>query len=226
MGAEALLRWRHPKKGVISPMKFIPVAEDTGLIHAITSLAFSQALEQQLLWRESGLEVKIALNLSPKTLLRSVFHEEVLQLSRALDTDLSGIEIEITESAVMDNVDAAIEALSVWRSLGVTVAIDDFGTGYSSLSYLKRLPVDCIKIDKSFVMDMLDDPADRSIVKAIIDLSHNFDRKVVAEGVETLDTAIELKSMNCDVLQGYFLSPPLSGVDFAEWAISKEYIFK
>ncbi len=218
VGAEALLRWHHPTRGMVSPLEFIPLAEETGLIDTIGAWVLRTACVQMQKWRQSGLpEMRIAVNLSVKQLLQSDFTltvESVLQ-ETGLPSHL--LELEITESTLMEHAEDTLEALERLRGLGVRLAIDDFGTGYSSLAYLKRFPVDLVKIDRSFVRDVPHDADDAAIVKAIIALAHSLRLKVVAEGVETEAQLQFLNEQSCDMLQGFYLSKPLPADQFAHF---------
>lgn len=209
-GIEALIRWNDPEKGLVPPAQFIPILEETGLIYEVGRWALRQALEDQLRWRLAGLvPVRIAVNVSPLQLRHRGFVDEV---RRVMDSDphaAAGLELEITESLIMEDVNHNIASLHAIRAMGITIAIDDFGTGFSSLSYLARLPVDTLKIDRSFIIDMTVGPQGLSLVSTIISLAHALQLKVVAEGVETEEQARLLRLLNCDEMQGYLFSKPL-----------------
>jgi EAL domain-containing protein (putative c-di-GMP-specific phosphodiesterase class I) len=211
-GAEALIRWNDPRTGLIPPARFIPILEETGLIHEVGRWALRQAIADYLRWRASGLAVvRIAVNVSPLQLRNRGFITEIKQ---AIGVDLhaaAGLELEITESLIMEDVKHSIASLQAVRALGIRIAIDDFGTGYSSLSYLSKLPVDTLKIDRSFVIDMASAPGGRELVSTIINLGHSLKLKVVAEGVETDEQSRLLQILNCDEIQGYLFSKPLPG---------------
>jgi diguanylate cyclase (GGDEF)-like protein len=216
IGAEALVRWRHPTRGMVSPAEFIPLAEETGLINPLGEWVLRTACAQLQTWVESGLPpMRIAVNLSVKQLLKKDFAATVEQALADTRLPPSLLELEITESTLMENAQDTLEALHRLRSLGVRLSIDDFGTGYSSLSYLKRFPVDIIKIDRSFVRDVSHDADDASIVTGIIALAHSLRLEVVAEGVETEAQLRFLKEQSCDLLQGYYLSQPVPAEVFA-----------
>jgi diguanylate cyclase len=207
-GVEALVRWQHPQEGLLNPDRFVPLAERTGLVHALTRFVLNAALAQCRAWFDEGLEMPVAVNLSTRTLLDHTFSDEVRRLLQYWRLPPRLLTFEITESALMGDPARAAELLADLSDLGVQLAIDDFGTGYSSLSSLRMLPVHELKIDRSFVRDMLSQPQDASIVRAIIDLGHTLGLRVVAEGVEDEETAHELARLGCDVGQGYHLGMP------------------
>jgi EAL domain-containing protein (putative c-di-GMP-specific phosphodiesterase class I) len=223
VGAEALVRWRHPTRGMVSPADFIPLAEETGLINAIGEWVLRTACAQLQGWLESGVPaMRVAVNLSVKQLLKKDFASTVEQVLADTGLAPSLLELEITESTLMENAQDTLTALHRLRSLGVRLSIDDFGTGYSSLSYLKRFPVDIIKIDRSFVRDVSHDADDAAIVTGIIALAHSLRLNVVAEGVETESQLRFLREQSCDMQQGYYLSPPVPAAQFAADFLSKE----
>jgi diguanylate cyclase (GGDEF)-like protein/PAS domain S-box-containing protein len=209
---EALLRWHDPQSGLMQPAQFIPILEETGLIYEVGRWAIRQALDDYLRWRAAGLHcVRIAVNVSPLQLRHRSFIGDV---RRAIGIDAQaaqGLELEITESLIMEDVNHTITSLHEIRAMGITVAIDDFGTGFSSLSYLARLPVDTLKIDRSFIIDMTAGPQGLALVSTIISLAHALKLKVVAEGVETEEQARLLRLLNCDEMQGYLFSRPVPG---------------
>jgi len=210
VGVEALIRWRHPERGWISPEEFIPVAEDSGLIGAIGQWVLDEALEQHRLWREVGLpELRIAVNLSLRQLEREALRERIMRTIRNGAVEPRWLEFEITERIAMLDEQETLRWLHELREFGVGIAIDDFGTGYSSLSYLKRLPVDTVKIDKSFIRDIETDQEDAAIIKAIISMAHSLDIEVVAEGVETERQLALLRAQECNQAQGYLVCRPL-----------------
>lgn len=215
-GFEALIRWRHPERGLISPARFIPLAERNGLINEIGSWVLNEACRQLASWRKEGLEPgKMAINLSAQQCRWGDF--SLLINDSLLRQDLPGecLEVEITESAIMSNTEVATNMLRQLRELNVTVALDDFGTGYSSLSYLKRFPVDVLKIDRSFVSDIETDASDVEIIHAILAMAQSLGLIVVAEGVETAAQLEFLKNAGCSEYQGYYFSPPLAANEAA-----------
>ncbi len=218
--AEALIRWQHPKHGLLGPAEFIDLAERTGLIKDVTKWALNESIKQMLLWQEKGLSMSLAVNVSPACLLSSELPEIITGILGSHNLGDSGLTIEITETSIIKDPDLAYEILNRLKDLGADISIDDFGTGYSSLAHLKKLPVSEMKIDKSFVVDMLDNEDDEIIVKSIIDLAHNLGLIVVAEGVETKEVVRRLQELNCDVLQGYYFSKPLPANQFEAWCAS------
>jgi EAL domain-containing protein (putative c-di-GMP-specific phosphodiesterase class I) len=223
IGAEALVRWRHPTRGMVSPAEFIPLAEETGLINPVGEWVLRTACAQMQKWAEAGMPMRIAVNLSVKQLLQKNFADTVEAALKDTGLAPSLLELEITESTLMENAQDTLEALHRLRGLGVRLAIDDFGTGYSSLSYLKRFPVDIIKIDRSFVRDVPHDADDAAIVTGIIALAHSLRLDVVAEGVEMESQLRFLREHACDLLQGYYLSQPIPGEQFERELLSKKY---
>ncbi len=215
VGAEALIRWQHPTKGMISPLDFIGVAEETGLIVPIGKWVLRTAAQHaRSIQKALKLNLKMSVNLSARQLTDGSFIETLAAVLEETRLDPSLLELEVTESMLMDNIDSVISQLSAIRNLGISLAIDDFGTGYSSLSYLKQLPVDILKIDRSFVKDLPDDVDDREITSLIITLAQKLDRKVIAEGVETEGQIEFLKNHGCDYGQGYYYSKPLPADEF------------
>ena len=214
-GAEALIRWNDPRTGLVPPGRFIPVLEEIGLIHDVGRWALRKAIEDYLRWRAMGLlAVRIAVNVSPLQLRN---HGFIAEIQQAIGNDLdaaAGLELEITESMIMEDIDHSIASLQAIRATGVTIAIDDFGTGFSSLSHLSRLPVDALKIDRSFVVDMTVSPEGLALVSTIIKLAHSLKLKAVAEGVETADQSNLLRLLSCNEMQGFLFSKPVPGEIF------------
>ncbi len=208
--AEALIRWNDLRTGLVPPGRFIPVLEETGLIHEVGRWALKKAVDDYLRWRTAGLPaVRIAVNVSSVQLRSRSFVDEVGRVIGIDGRAAGGLELEITESLIMEDVGHNIESLHALRALGITIAIDDFGTGFSSLAYLAKLPVDTIKIDRSFVTDMISGPQGLALVQTIIKLGHSLNLKVVAEGVETEEQSRLLRLMSCDEMQGFLFSKPL-----------------
>jgi diguanylate cyclase (GGDEF)-like protein/PAS domain S-box-containing protein len=207
---EALIRWNDPQTGLVPPAQFIPILEEIGLIYDVGRWALHQALADNLRWRTTGLtSVRVAVNVSPLQLRHRGFIGELRQAIGGDAQIAAGLELEITESMIMDDIPLKIASLQEIRDMGITIAIDDFGTGFSSLSYLSKLPVDTLKIDRSFVMDMTEGPQGLALVSTIIGLAHALKLKVVAEGVETEEQARLLRLLTCDEMQGYLFSKPL-----------------
>jgi len=214
---EVLVRWQHKVHGLIFPEDFISIAERSGLIKQLSRYTTKNALQQAALWHKSGIVVGVAVNLSAKNLMDLDFPEILTGILASYEFDPEYITFEITETAIMADPKLALEILTRLSKMGIKISIDDFGTGYSSLSYLKKLPVKEIKIDKSFVMDMLENDNDFVIVHATIELAHNLGLKVVAEGVENEETYNKLKELGCDMIQGYYISKPLPSKEFQAW---------
>lgn len=214
---EALIRWIHPERGFIAPDLFIPLAEQTGKIRAITRWVLDKALKQNALWRAAGIELAVAVNASARDLEDGEFPDVVAQLLEQHRTSPRYLTLEITESVLMEDPEHAMETIHRLDKLGVKLAIDDYGSGYSSLSYIKRLPVAELKIDKSFVMGMANDPDDALIVRSTVDLGHNMGLSVVAEGVENAEVWDILHGMGCDLAQGYYMSKPLEPAELERW---------
>jgi diguanylate cyclase (GGDEF)-like protein len=208
-GVEALARWQHPRLGLIGPSEFVPIAEQTGLIGPLTSHVLEVALRQLAVWGEQGEELSVAVNLSARSFLDAQLAVEIPRLLERTGVDAQRLELEITESMLMLDPARAKATLERLSAIGLSLSVDDFGTGYSSLANLKRLPVDVIKIDKSFVIDMPHDASDAAIVRSTIDLAHNLGLKVVAEGVESHEAWRRLEELGCDLAQGFHVSRPL-----------------
>jgi diguanylate cyclase len=215
--AEALIRWRHPQRGLLLPAEFIPVADECGLLDAIGEWVLCEACRQGRIWQERGPRaVRVAVNLAPSQ-FRLV--DLAAQIRRALDVsglDPALLEVELTETAVMSDAEESIQILETISRMGVLVSVDDFGTGYSSMSYLRRFPIDKLKIDRCFVEQMDTRAEDASIVRAIISLAHSLHLKVIAEGVETPAQLQLLAELGCDQYQGFFFSPALLPAKFEE----------
>ncbi len=208
-GVEALMRWHTPEGKSVSPARFIPVAEETGMIHALGERALRDACAAALAWLRLGRPpVRVAVNVSPRQLIDESFADVVGRVLDATGMAPQALELEITESALLENAEISLGVLTRLKALGVNIAIDDFGTGYSSLSYLSRLPIDRLKVDRSFVRRMTSDRRDAAIVRTIVSLAHGLGMGVVAEGVETKDQYAMLVEMQCDEVQGYFLARP------------------
>ncbi|GIE63031.1 hypothetical protein Aoc01nite_84330 [Actinoplanes octamycinicus] len=212
-GVEALARWQHPVKGPVSPGQFVPVLETTSLIHRFTERVLTLALEQARAWLDAGHPVPVAVNVSTRSLLDETFPDRLAALLESAGVPGALLCIEITEHTVMSDPATTIDALHRIRELGVKTSIDDFGTGYSSLSYLKMLPVDELKIDRSFVADMVTDRSSRALVASAVDLAHNLGLTVVAEGIEDAPTAAALAGLGCDTAQGYHFARPVPATD-------------
>jgi len=216
-GAEALVRWQHPSRGMVPPMKFIPFAEQTGFIRQITYWLLEESARIWRQWADNGVKLDLSVNLSARDLIDSDLPAHLNRLLVLHGVPPEHLCLEITESAIMDDPNHALQTLEQFHFMGVKMAIDDFGTGYSSLAYLKRLPVDELKIDKSFVMNMEHDSQDEKIVRSVIDLAHNMGLRVVAEGLEDRHAWERLGALHCDLAQGYWIAKPMPSDQFLEW---------
>lgn len=225
-GVEVLARWQNPEKGSVSPEVFIPVAERSGLILPLTLWVMNVAMRQSSDWYQDNNNLSIAVNLSANTLHNPALLELVNRTLKIWGTDPSHLILEITESAMMVDPKHSLETLQKLQDHGISIAIDDFGTGYSSMAYLKRLPVTELKIDKSFVMNMMNDQDDEIIVRSIIDLAHNFNIAVTAEGVEDEATLEKLTEMDCNYAQGFYMGRPMSAEDTIVWLNESEWANK
>ncbi|MGO9312640.1 MAG: EAL domain-containing protein [Syntrophobacteraceae bacterium] len=211
VGAEALLRWEHPEKGLISPAEFIPLAEETGLIVPIGRWVLAVACMQNTIWVKSGFRpIRIAVNLSSHQFRQKNIVETVGKVLRNSALDPNSLELEITEGTIMQDAESTIHLLKKFKNMGLRLAVDDFGTGYSSLNYLKRFPLDVLKIDRSFIKDLMTDSDDAVITKAIIAMAHSLNLEVIAEGIETEEQLSFLRENKCDAFQGYYFSRPVS----------------
>src|SRR4051794_21805455 len=215
-GVEALLRWQHPAEGLIPPGEFIPVAEGTGIILQLTERVLSLALAQMRRWLDAGHAVPVAVNLSTRCLLDADLPDLVARMLAEYRVPADLLRLEVTESAVMGDAARCMEVLQRLHELGVKLSIDDFGTGYSSMAYLRRLPVDELKVDRSFVLGMTTNSADAVLVRTAIDLGHNLGLTVVAEGVEGVEHVHALRKLGCDIAQGYHYARPMPGPALSE----------
>ena len=217
-GAETLVRWLHPQRGLVPPMQFIPFAEQTGFIRTLTMWIFAEAARHWLTLRAEGFELILSVNLSTRDLLDPELTQKFAAVLLAHRVPAEAFCLEITESAIMDDPTRALVTLNQLSAVGFRLSIDDFGTGYSSLAYLKRLPVDELKIDQSFVLSMEQDQDDAKIVRSTIDLAHNLGLTVVAEGVENATVWNLLRELDCDEAQGYHMGRPMPATEFVGWA--------
>jgi len=215
-----LIRWRHPTRGFVPPDQFIPFAEQTGCIKSITRWVLARGLAQLAVWRAGGLEMSLNINVSTRDLVQQDLPAIVRARLLAEGVAARHLCLEVTESAIMEDPAHALASLQALHEMGVQLSIDDFGTGYSSLAYLKKLPVQELKIDRSFVMNLDLDDNDLNIVRSTIGMAHHMGLKVVAEGVETESVAVKLKMLGCDGAQGYLFSRPLGAEDFLAWALA------
>jgi len=222
-GAEALIRWNHPTHGSISPDEFIPMAERTRMIKELSLWVLKRAFQNCAEWRKQGKEIIISVNLSAKDLQNPELPDLIAGVAASAAINPEWIMLEITEGSVMNDPESALEIIQRLHNMGYHFSIDDFGTGYSSLAYLKKMPLTEIKIDKSFVVDIMNSENDAVIVKAIINLAHNLGLQVTAEGVESKEIMTKLKDYGCDVAQGYYLNQPLSVTDFNKWMDNSQW---
>jgi EAL domain-containing protein (putative c-di-GMP-specific phosphodiesterase class I) len=210
VGVEALIRWQHPEKGLLAPDKFIHVAERIGLIKQLGDWVLETACRQAVVWREMGLpRFQMAVNISPTHFQDPALATTVVRILAETGWDATDLELEVTES-VVQTTGENIDLFNNMRAIGLKIAIDDFGTGYSSLASLKYLPIDCLKIDRLFVADMLNDPDSSIILGAIVNVAHALGHEVIAEGVESRDQAIALYGLGCETVQGYYFSRPVT----------------
>jgi len=222
-GVEALVRWIHKERGLIPPDEFISIAEQSGLINSLTMWVLNSALENCANWKKKGLDTKVAVNISARNLKDSAFPQKIKNLLIKWSIDASYLRLEITESFVMEDPIEAMKILTHLSNMGVSLSIDDCGTGYSSLAYLQKLPVNELKIDKSFVLGMADSLDSSKIVQSIIDLAHNLGLDVVAEGVENENVWNKLDAMGCEIAQGYYMSKPMPSKEIEEWFLESEW---
>ncbi|MFD2671403.1 putative bifunctional diguanylate cyclase/phosphodiesterase [Marinicrinis sediminis] len=216
VGMEALIRWRHPERGMVSPGTFIPLAEETGFIVEIGEWVIREACRQNRQWQENGFpKIPVSVNLSVRQFLQQNLKQKVANILKETGLEPQYLALEITESMTLD-VDYATNCLIELKSLGLLINMDDFGTGYSSLSYLKKFPINKLKIDRSFVRDLMEDPSDAAIVSTIISMAHHMKLKVIAEGVETIEQLDYLNANHCNEVQGFYFSPPLPADEFVE----------
>src|SRR6185369_15165196 len=215
VGMEALVRWQRPGHGIISPDRFIPVAEENGLIVRLGTYVLQEACRQNKAWQDAGLpKLKVAVNLSARQLRDNDFVPLVMKILADTGLEPHYLELELTESALMGDAGDTVCKLLSLKEQGISISVDDFGTGYSSLSYLKHLPIDTIKVDRSFVRDIVNDPDDAAIVDAIVAMAHSLKLNVIAEGVETHEQLEFLRNLKCQQVQGYFFARPLDPQQF------------
>jgi EAL domain-containing protein (putative c-di-GMP-specific phosphodiesterase class I) len=217
-GGEALMRWRHPRYGMISPSHFVALAEDAGLITPLTQWVLEAAFRARQRWHEHAFEQPLAVNVSPRDLHDPQLVERVRALIAACGTQPGWMQFEVTESALMEEPDKVVATLRRLADLGIESMVDDYGTGYSSLRYLQQLPVSSIKIDQSFVRRMHDDAESAAIVRSTIELCHTLSLRAIAEGVEDESAWRALRDEGCDAVQGYYVGKPLPVDEFPVWA--------
>jgi EAL domain-containing protein (putative c-di-GMP-specific phosphodiesterase class I) len=220
-GVEALVRWQHPQRGLLTPDEFVPIAEQAALIESLSQWVLHTAVSQASAWRQAGFEIPVAVNLSMRSLQDEHLPNSVAHVLEAANLPPSLLVLEITESTLMQDASRTLAILERLRTTGIRVAIDDFGTGHSSLAYLKRLAVDEVKIDRAFVRDIATDETDRIIVRSTVELAHSLGLRVVAEGVENQITAALLAELGCDQAQGFHMSPPLRADEVIDWTYAR-----
>jgi diguanylate cyclase (GGDEF)-like protein len=216
-GAEVLLRWQHPTRGLLAPGAFIPFAEQTGFIRRLTRWALDKSVAQAAAWEKAGTPLPLAVNISAEDIADPLLDQRVAAVLSKHDLSPALLTLEVTESGFIDDPDRALQMLEALSALGVRLSIDDFGTGYSSLSYLARMPVNEVKIDRSFVQGLATDSDFAAIVRAAIDMGHSLGLKVVAEGIETEESARRLRDLECDIAQGYLFAKPMPVTDLQRW---------
>lgn len=227
-GVEALIRWQHPEQGLLPPAKFLPVIESTELTLQVGEWILHEVLQQKQRWRSQGIDLSVSINIFAKHLQRADFIERLQGiLASYADVDPGGLEFEILETTAMENLEEITQRLYQCRQLGIRFSLDDFGTGYSSLTYFRQLPVDVVKIDRSFVRDILENEQDQVLVQGVVSMAHTLQRQVIAEGLETLEHAIPLISFGCDLAQGYGIArpmePQLIPAWMAQWSMPKAW---
>jgi predicted signal transduction protein with EAL and GGDEF domain len=216
-GAEALLRWQHPDRGLVFPLQFVPIAEECGLILPIGQWALRRACQQARAWQDAGMRaIPVAVNVSSVEFRRQEFINNVWTILKDTRLEPRYLELELTESVLMQHVESTTCTLKALKDMGATLAVDDFGTGYSSLSYLSRFPIDALKLDRSFVHEITSDTGDAIIVSAVINMGKNLKQRVIAEGVETVGQVAFLKTHGCDEGQGHYFSRPMVAQQFAK----------
>ncbi|HET8970619.1 MAG TPA: EAL domain-containing protein, partial [Candidatus Nanopelagicales bacterium] len=215
-GLEALVRWEHPQRGLMAPDSFIPLAEETGLVVPLGLWVLDRACRQAAEWARIDPEVTVSVNVSQRQLRRPDFEQDVGRVLRDSGVDPGRVNLEITESAVMSDVESTIQRLQELKALGVRIAVDDFGTGYSSFSWLRQLPVDVLKIDKEFVGELGHREQSGFLVATIIDLAHNLGLRTVAEGIERTAQLDRLRDMHCDLGQGFHVGRPMVAADVVD----------
>jgi EAL domain-containing protein (putative c-di-GMP-specific phosphodiesterase class I) len=221
VGVEALVRWQHPTRGLLAPGAFVPIAENTALMSSMTDWVLRSAIAQAADWRRAGWTVPVAVNVSPRSLLDGDLAGTVLHLLAESGLPAELLELEITETAIMTDPARASAVLTYLGTLGVHVSIDDFGVGYTSLGFLKSLPVHALKIDRSFITDLLTDERDQAITETVIALAHRLGLTVVAEGIETEDVWQRLHQLGCDSGQGYHLARPMPTAALTDWLVDR-----
>ena len=221
-GVEALVRWVHPLRGLLFPDAFLVLVEEAGMMPAMTQIVFEKALDQAAIWQQQGRPLSVAVNLSASSLVDDELPERIDAMVAERGLSPSVLVLEVTEDFLMADRDRARAILTRLRATGVRISVDDFGTGYSSLAYLRDLPIDELKLDKSFVMPMANDPHATALVASTIDLAHSLGLRMVAEGVENSIAYADLSGYGCDVAQGFYMSRPIPAAELDEWLARRE----
>jgi len=217
VGVEALIRWIHPTKGMIAPMEFIPLAEETGLIYEICKWVFNTALMQKISWEQQGYNhIKMSINISGKRITHEKFLDDIKECVLGEGVRCDEIQLEVTETAVIQDLESSMKILKEIKNMGIKIALDDFGTGYSSLTYIQKLPIDVVKLDRDFIKGISNKGQDNLIIQSIIKLVHDLNLEIVAEGIETKEQELFLKQSNCDYGQGYLFSKPITKEEVEE----------
>jgi EAL domain-containing protein (putative c-di-GMP-specific phosphodiesterase class I) len=227
IGFEALVRWQHPRRGLLAPMVFIPLAEETGLIHPLGEWILRECCAQLKQWQakyHTAQPLKMSANVSSRQFLRDDFADVLIRILNESGIDPNQLAIEVTESILMEDTDLAVKAMSTLRDIGIQIHIDDFGTGYSSLSYLNKFPVTALKIDRSFISKMALNEENREIVRAIISLAQNLNLSVIAEGIELPSELLDVSNMECQYAQGFYFSRPVAAHDLDAWMQNNEMV--
>jgi len=223
IGVEALIRWQHPVQGLVPPLDFLPIIEGHAISLAIGEWVIDKALSQISQWQSMGIELPISVNISAYQLQQTGFVTGLAALLAAYpNIPRYSLELEVLETSALTDINYISATMSACQKLGVNFALDDFGTGYSSLTHLRRLPASVIKIDRSFVRDMLVDSDDLSIIKGVISLAKAFEREVIAEGVETIEHGTKLLKLGCELAQGYGIARPMPAIDIPDWMRNRE----
>jgi EAL domain-containing protein (putative c-di-GMP-specific phosphodiesterase class I) len=223
VGAEALIRWQHPQRGLLLPKEFLPIIENHKVSLKLGEWVINRALDQMVKWKSEGLDIPVSVNIDAFQLRQIDFVEKLaLAIKEHPMSNSSPLQLEILETSALGEMADVLTTIEACLDLGVSFSLDDFGTGFSSLTYLKKLPAELLKIDQSFVRDMLIDPDDRAIVLGVIGLAFAFNRQVIAEGVETIDHGTQLLSMGCELAQGYGIARPMPAKKFPAWVADWE----
>ena len=218
---EALIRWNHPERGLLMPGDFIPLIEETQLIHQLTEWVLFKVIDKIREFRKEGYDVVISMNISVKNILDKDVYWRIADIINANRDVVNNLEFEIMETILMETLDETLETIRMYRELGISFAVDDFGKGYSSLAYLHRLPIECVKIDRGFISNLIEDKASQKILRSVISLCHALNYRVVIEGVEDETTAVMARNLECDYAQGFYFARPIDAAQIIAWMKSK-----